>query len=650
MPLEITFTDQSWSRVGVWMHSPGSVPTVPEFNLPNVCLGWFYNFIFPIGYLPVGEAFGKVDPFLTTRKEVERWKPQTRPYDSARDYSKYGSILSFGQILAGTDASFNPTGENDTRHKAYRGRLINSPTPGSTTYNPAASYPYFAWPYTFFAPANLETFTRASDWATNAYYDNSTVPGHWTNANDDYASGVQRRIYGVLDEDKLKQFVSAATFDVPYTIGWGDAAHYLMSDASYSYEPNQSFSFDYIGTDTVWAGGYPHDETYCRRMRVRHHIQGVMVDVPSNIQPPTPGWNTASPNGRALRFSCYSEILELYSYWENYPSYWAPRYVGQVMNVASHDFQGPDVGLLTFPVNANPYPEGNLITFTKNHEPQRKKFYSLVDDYANDIRASSTISTASALASVNIGDNIQDILKLKDISPSSIRALFDLVSAVVYKRDPTIKEVIDVVSGLRVASSFEYRPEVEFVLRDLPILLSTQLDRKFHLGRGKFKFDFPREAFGRDVKLTTNTRIVLLSPRNNFVSAVLGLRESGLDPSPSRVWHLYPFSFVVDWVAGIGSRMERAEDILLNASSPIVNLVHSYTVSTVVEQQEIDISLPGASVDPFESSDQLEMRGYFREVSRFLPPFRQSRFDFGLPTNAPDGTLVASFVWQILFA
>lgn len=648
MPLETLFTDQRWSRAGIWMHSPGSVEVIPGW-LPNVVLGWFYNHIFPIGYHPVGDIFGKVDPFQSTRKEVRSWKPHTRPYDDHRDYDKYGSLLSLGQILAGS-ASFNPTGENDTNHKAYRGRLINSPTPGPTTYDPLHTYSYDAWPFHFTAPVEAPGFLRATDWANQAYLDTSVVPHQWTTCWGD-ESGVQRRIYGVLDEARLANFANTANTDVFYTSVYNESARWSGFDVSYTYTPLEGFLFEYTGHQTYWVAGYPNDDVTCRRAVCRHTIRGEVIRGTSAMVQPNPGWNYASYNGYALRLSCQSEIKELYSYWEGYPSsYWDPWRVGDIRNSASAIFSGPDVGLLTFPVSANPFPDGNADTFIRNHTPWRKKFYSLVDDYANDIRASSSISTAKALASANIGDNIQDILKLKDISPSAIVALSKMVSVVLKQQNPSIKEAIDVLSGLRLSTSFEYRPELEFITRDLPVLLSTRLDRNFHLGRGKFIYDFPLSAFGRAVTLTTNTRIVLLSPRNNFLGAVLGLRESGLDPSPSRVWHLFPFTFVVDWVAGLGSRIERAEDILLNASSPIVNLVHSYTVSTVVEQQEIDISLPGASVDPFESTDNLEMRGYFREVSRFLPPFRDSRFDFGLPTHAPDGTLVASFVWQLLFA
>ena len=647
MSLELRTSNQQWSRFGIWLHAPGTVDTDSWSPTSNVVLPWLYNLVFPIGYMPVNEGLGYIDHTGSSRTTNRSWKPDTSEYDSGLDYRKYGSALDLFQFLEGVN-SFDPGREHNTRHKSYRGRLNQSFAHGPPTYDYLANESYFRFPYDWSRPKPLSGW--GPGWAAeSSYLSQGYYPWKWINASGDFNGRV---FDGVLTKERLQLIVDkmdGSLFNVS-SYPYGDLKRSILID-DWSYSPGSGFTLSYLSRWTVWPGGYSYpDPYYNRAVWMRQTLSGVYESVGfTPIEPVPDSWNHSRENGHTMRLTTYNEIIYTYSGFESdWANTWYP--LGQHWS-SSKVYGGSDTILLQFPGEPDLTPASLTIEgFIRNHETARRRFYSLLDEYASDIRTSSLISTSKAVSSLNIGDNIQDILKLKDISVDAILDVVKYASGITNLRDISIKKVIDLMTSLRVSASFEFRPEVEFLSQDLPVLLTKWGDRNLSLGYGSFSYDFPYGAFDRDVKLTTHSRVVLLSPRSNFVATVLQLREHGLDPLPSRLWHIIPFSFVVDWVTGMGARIERAEDLLLNAGSPIINIVHSYTVETVLSEDEVESALPGTTINLLDSAGPLEMRGYFRDVSRYFPPFRRSRFDFGLPTGFPDGSLVASFVWQLLFS
>jgi hypothetical protein len=164
--------------------------------------------------------------------------------------------------------------------------------------------------------------------------------------------------------------------------------------------------------------------------------------------------------------------------------------------------------------------------------------------------------------------------------------------------------------------------------------------------RGKFDFDFPSGTFGVDgiSHMTVRSKVVTSFGRSSIFAAMLKGKAAGLLPSFSSLWDLVPFSFVVDWYANVGEKLEDAEDQLLMLCLPCHYCVHSFTITHAFSTAE----LLDRKLSITKLGDPPGMTFYYRMPSKIFPVLRDSKYDFrgasGPRNLAVAGALVVALV------
>jgi len=127
-----------------------------------------------------------------------------------------------------------------------------------------------------------------------------------------------------------------------------------------------------------------------------------------------------------------------------------------------------------------------------------------------------------------------------------------------------------------------------------------------------------------------------------LLSSLLQLDGLGIMPKPSNLWDLMPFSFVLNWLTGVGTAMRRAEYMTCMATIPAY-YVHSYTLTSPFTTDELASWRTATSTD-----GQLSLKLFYRDISLFSPAPRDSMFGFGIPRSLPPLGTVAALLWQVL--
>jgi len=281
-------------------------------------------------------------------------------------------------------------------------------------------------------------------------------------------------------------------------------------------------------------------------------------------------------------------------------------------------------------------------------------FRDAVRDSYDDILPSSMFSTVAAFqaSESSLGTNVlQDLQKIPDIC-SALPKLQEAISVLgrLVRRDlslATLREILSLATSTHLQASFQWRPFIDLVVRYLPQMIAT-----FHalghtskraVGYGSFRFKLTQQLGREEVILLTRSKIVMDTSSSGLLSAALGLDALGLLPKASNLWDLIPFTFVVNWFTGVGSALKRAEYSLLLATIPAY-FVHSYTLTSPLSAAELD-SLKMSSFGPRPAS----LRLYYRDVSHYSPYPRDSKFGFGIPMGVPNGGVLGSLLYQLIF-
>lgn len=156
--------------------------------------------------------------------------------------------------------------------------------------------------------------------------------------------------------------------------------------------------------------------------------------------------------------------------------------------------------------------------------------------------------------------------------------------------------------------------------------------------RGKFTFTaFPEDDPLSGCTLVVRSKVRLRIPKTSALAMILSFKNAGFDLSPSSGWDLIPFSFVIDWFAQIGDRMELGFNHLRFLSMELTSCVHSYTVyKDLVDTESIDFS------------DGAQIKHYFRDTSVYLPAPRNGRYDFLSGNSGPPVATAGSLLWTVL--
>lgn len=288
------------------------------------------------------------------------------------------------------------------------------------------------------------------------------------------------------------------------------------------------------------------------------------------------------------------------------------------------------------------------------------RFRELINQDFGSIRLSAFQSTSDALTSItgSIDNNLVEVIgEVDEIS----RLLPEISSAILAIRRlrkgnalGALVSTLDFLTALKLQKSFSWDPNMDLLFETLPRMerVADQIrnlsDSGFVVGRGSFTYDFPTWEFGREeCRLVTRTKVVASLNTKSVLAKTLGVRALGLLPSPSSLWDLIPFSFVVDWFGNIGARLHDLESIGFLSLMGVRSFTHTYLIESKLTQDEME----RVGITPWGASSvsyQPAMRYFVREVSGYIPPIGNGKWDFRLPGKLPDWALSGSLAWQLL--
>lgn len=152
--------------------------------------------------------------------------------------------------------------------------------------------------------------------------------------------------------------------------------------------------------------------------------------------------------------------------------------------------------------------------------------------------------------------------------------------------------------------------------------LQTQLKERTLYG--KFTYELP---YGW---LTSRTKLRYRFTSSYTANMVLGLGASGFLPSLSNIWETLTLSFVADWFTNLSRRFKDVDTRLLLLTVGSGWCVHSISVDSMYED--------------------IPMSYYQRDYSLYLPPLRESKYDFRAASGPQDLLTAGSLAWTLIRA
>jgi hypothetical protein len=275
-----------------------------------------------------------------------------------------------------------------------------------------------------------------------------------------------------------------------------------------------------------------------------------------------------------------------------------------------------------------------------------------------DFRVASFYSSSDALhkaTDVLQSNNIENLTQLSGIL--GLLPDFPNISRVIAKaaqRDPAaILETVDILADAWLAFRFSQAPTAKDVNELTHTAVKEELESIIHRTEqtiyGEFHFNFNQADVESVLKLpgrlsiVTRSKIRIHTDMTTLLTSYLTANSIGMMPTLSRLWAIVPFSFVVDWFAGIGNRLKSIDDQLLWMALGTNWCLHSFKLSYFPTDEELStFGLKTSSDDP------LRLVFYSREFSRLMPRLADSRFDYQSPSHGPNPITVGALVWQFL--
>jgi hypothetical protein len=125
---------------------------------------------------------------------------------------------------------------------------------------------------------------------------------------------------------------------------------------------------------------------------------------------------------------------------------------------------------------------------------------------------------------------------------------------------------------------------------------------------------------------------------------MMGGYAMGIFPSLSALWDLVPFSFVIDWASNMDDRIEELDHQFLFLCCRVHYCVHSYKVYTEIDEDRLE----EYNLIPRDRNDPPYFVYYKREISRYAPSLKESKYDFLQPSGPLDWGTVASLFYQLV--
>lgn len=613
------------------------------------------------GWRSLTSLYG-VSPTPSTDRTITvlGYSPQNSPYSSSVDAWCYGSsfsnLFAFTRILQGQSIdTFDPRGEHNVHHGNVAGTLIPRTLP---QYEQLTA---FSWPSGVVNPGGWEL----------AYYLNNKPYG-WGNKPVylHHFLGVPGKTYGSLSPNTSITAQSTPSSVRTYSTGGShtsvqEAVRWLeyavrigyadfkldgaLEDRWFHYH-DVSFEESYDSYEAAWYvdlrilyNGIDTTQSY------KFTLQFSYSDL-SHSRFPIPGEILGAPlcqnvSGK-VTVTAVSDVPR--AGW--YPQFPASNGESRSENLS---FSATQLSNWTN-VEGTSLSEDSVIQRLRAGVNRLGEFWNC---YSGDLRAATYVTTGDALAQVNDGfdqNMIENIAQLTSTLQSlpDLRALMETLSSL--RRGhiiATVGHLIDFLSSVRLTEAFAWAPTIDLIINGLSEAegamndLIATFDRESFAGRGALRFDFPDElTFPAHVSLNVHTKVVVPGALSPFARQVLGIDALGLSPSLSNFWDLVPYSFAVDWIANIGRRLDAFEAMTLLAFVGPRVFVHSFLLRMPLDDSVLDfLGLSGFTAAPNEPG---EIRLFVREVSRYLPGARSSRFDFGAARPISDWLTPLSFLWQ----
>jgi hypothetical protein len=280
------------------------------------------------------------------------------------------------------------------------------------------------------------------------------------------------------------------------------------------------------------------------------------------------------------------------------------------------------------------------------------EFESSIRMILPDIRPSAYISSSDAvqdaLSGIS-GNLLQTLQKLPEIAGSipDLKGMLAALRTII--ADFKITSIVDLLKLLaseNLKFNFSTRGLIALITDVLP-KIGRIIDRLHNLeheplkAHGNFMYTFPEGTFGRkDSIVQTRSTFNVNSYPGGPLTKILDLKALGVLPSASSIFDLIQWTFAVNWFLNLSARLKSLENFSILSALDIKSVVHSYKFISPLQDDEL------SRYDLFRSdpvgSDILVV--YIREVSRFVPLGRYTRFDFGAPVNKPPWHIVGSLL------
>lgn len=651
-----------YARLGSYVrgHHGSYTPGVPLGSLnPLACI--LSGTVMPYGLFKIPDAVGFFDD--TGGDVVLRThdtKPITSAYNGSDDWDRFGGFLA--NIMDGVRFLNGgrlyqdvPATERNTYHDSVQGTVGPRVSPAAWLSDFTDVERPVVWD--FVLPGNgfrAVSYDNRSHQASVGHV--NRFPFHeyfWYPNPVPQPSWASRRTALSTIQDMLNGTYWGAGSSLTIAFPWGGSRTMLVHSVTAEYDAQSGIevSMTYgisssnpaeIGS-TVWKLGFEH-KILERRVGVQHPPSSGVVDVTAAFTF-LEKWtcecvSASNPSRSAVWFG---------------PS-GTPGFTSEVSNLDGN--RAVPVVLLSDVVVS---PAGELAPDPTRYERVLRgiPFHARVRSARADIYSSASISTVSALEALegglttNLIEQVSQLSGLPDYIPRLSNSLEILRS---FKRGDipsTIGGVIDLAAELRLRYAFSYAPDLDFLVTELP-RVGSLVESLFGNGtevvvaRGDFDFQFPSGEFGRDFStLTTRTKVVAKRDNDSVLAKVLGIDSLGLLPGPANTWDLIPLSFVLDWFTNVRDRIRSVESTALLIAMGPSYFVHSFKVEspfTPTELERLRVQPEYIQGVPFDTP---RLKWYVRQVSRYIPPFREGRYDFFMPSRPPSWMTAGALAWKL---
>lgn len=569
-------------------------------------------------------------------------KPRQHRYESQVDASRYGGALNQLPLLYRTLSEqhfpgFTPGNQNGVSHLAYHGNL--GPR---FSWNPLHTYGTDIEPYPFVGQPRYQASAGYYGVPNLRPYDKVFVgdSGNVPLVDKDGISGNDPPMATLRERRKLWKIY----YSIPRRWDW--FSYCPTTTIIYDFESfgddedlELHIRYKYVLATMDWGGFY--DAPATPRYEEVHEVEWFVkptLHVPEATfyAEPNTWYNLQDVCGYTAR--CVDNFYQWIPFFPGGPPFGGHPlgitetiYTGSGSVLLAHPTAGDDLGTSEFTFTP-------LIKATRPYD-----FKSLVNQRSTDIIASAYLSSADALhsepvISTNLIEAANDFEGLKALLPSlpSLGEVLRLMNSKGHVQ--SWLAITQWLAGFTLYGAFDLQPNLRLLQDVLPVLrefvdgVNPQLTHKRFYG--KFRYEFPEWEFGRKQTFLETRSLISLPRDKNSLGGLMDLSSLGIAPLPDKVWEAIPLSFVIEWVTNFGSRLEAVTWTLLGATLPDLRVTHTFRVFSYLTDEELAI-LPAKQAHSYSTHDKPRLQVMFRDVSRYFPTPRESKYEFLAPTGVP---------------